>query len=146
MAITTAFTNQGKKDFLNGTHLPGNTYKVALIKVGATGTFDKNTTSYTSLSTDEASGSNYTAGGATVTGFTVTLTTDTASLDFNDATWASATVSAIGAILYNDTATGHGSVSKPVIGVFDFGGTVSSTNGTYTVQIPSSGTGLFRIT
>ena len=146
MAITAALTNQGKKDFLNGTHQPGNTYKLALIKPASSGTFDKNTTTYTSLSTDEVTGTGYTAGGATLSGFTVTLSTDTASLDFADASWAASTISAAGAMLYNDTATGHGSVSKPVIAIFDFGGTISSTAGTFTVTIPSSGTGVIRFT
>lgn len=150
MAITSAMTNRFKQDILDGVHLPGHTYKVLLIKVGHAGTYDKNTTavgtpgtgapSTSNVGTDEAAGTGYTSGGATLSGRTIALTADVASLDFADGTWATATISAVGAVVYNDTVAG-----KPALGVFDFGGTITSTAALFTAQIPTAGVGLLRV-
>jgi hypothetical protein len=150
MGITTAFTNKAKQDFLAGVHAPGNTYKFLLLKVGASGTYDKNSLNVgtpgsgapttSNVGTDEcAATGNYASGGVTLSGYAAALTSDVASIDWNDAVWSSSTISAIGGVLYNSTAGGN------IIAVFDFGGTISSTNGTFTVTIPASGVGVIRI-
>lgn len=137
MAITTAFCESAKREFLSGTHLPTHTYKLALLKPTMTGTYGAGTTSYTSTTGDEvANGNGYTTGGATLTGLAYSLVSGTASMDWSDVTWASSSISAVGGIIYNDSASG-----KPALATFSFGGTITSTNGAFTVQIPSGGAG-----
>ena len=152
---TTAMSKQFKLDALNGKVNIGGTspltYKMLLIKVGATGTYDgtltnvgtpgSGTPSATNVGTDEASGTNYTSGGATLAGAAVALSGSTAIVDWTSpVTWATATISAIAGVIYE-------SVSKDVVGVVDFGGTISSTAATFTVNLPASGasTSLVRI-
>jgi hypothetical protein len=133
MPLTAAISNQLKSDLLDGVHETADVYKIALVKVSPSGNIDKTLTGYAGLSTDEASGPGYTAGGATLAGRQVVTDGDTKILDWTtDPTWANSTISAIGAIIYNDTAAG-----KPVLAVLSFGGTITSTNGTFTVTLPA---------
>lgn len=142
MAITTAIASSYKSEVLSGTHASGDVYKIALIKVGHAGTYGAAVTNAgtpgsgapttANLGTDEAAGTGYTSGGATLAGFSVTGTT-TARLDFTTPTWATSTISAVGAIIYNS------SKSNKVVACFDFGGTITSTNGTFTVTMPAVG-------
>ena len=163
MAITTATPNSAKQEFLNGVHLAANTYKLALIKTGHSGTYNKNTLAFgtstgspttSNLGTDEVSASGtYSAGGVTLTGRTVGLSTDTAYLDFAAmAQLTGFTGSADGCMIYNDSVAG-----KPVVYVGSFGGSVTATNGTFDapvaatagtfdVAIPTSGSGIIEIT
>lgn len=141
MAITTAFCDTAKRDFLSGTHVSTHVYKLMLIKTGHTGTYNSGTQVYGQISGDEvANGNGYTTGGVTLTGITYAITSNTASIDWGDASWPASTISAQGAAIYNATQAASG-----VIAVFDFGGTVASTNGTFSVTIPAAGTGVVRI-
>jgi len=92
---------------------------------------------YSDVSSDEVSGTGYTAGGATLANKSVTQddTNDKAVFDADDVTWSSSTITADGAILYKDT--GNGSTS-PVIAYFPFT-SASSSNSDFTVQWSSSG-------
>jgi hypothetical protein len=138
MAITQAICNSYKKEILDGTHLSSNTYKIALYTSSAT--LDKTTTAYTATN-EVANGSGYTTGGATLSGFTSALTSDTANLTWTDPSWASASFTARGALIYNS------SVSNKAVMVIDFGADVTATNGTFTVDLPASGaSALIRIT
>jgi hypothetical protein len=154
MAITTAFCNQAKLDFINGVHQTGHTYKVALIKTGHSGTYSKATVAAgtpgtgapttSNLGTDEVAASGtYAAGGVTLTGKTVALATDTGYLDFaNMAQITGFTGSADGCMIYNDSVAG-----KPVIYVGAFpGAPIVATAGTFDVAIPTSGSGIIEIT
>lgn len=154
MAITTAITNSAKQEFLQGIHLAADTYKILLIKTGAAGTYDKNTTnagtpgtgapSTSNLGTDEVVGTGYTSGGLTLTGYTVALTGDTASIDWADAVWAAASISADGALIINSTRANR---VLQVIAFADTGSVpVTSTNANFTVNIPGSGVGQIRWT
>ena len=144
---TTALSTQFKTDMLNGkVNIAGGsplTYKMLLIKVGASGTYNNTLTNVgtpgtgtpttSNVGTDEVSGAGYATGGATLAGGTVTLYSTTGTATFTSpVTWSTATISAICAVVYE-------SVSKDVVGVFDFGGTVSSTAGTFTVTLPTPG-------
>jgi hypothetical protein len=147
-----------KLAYLRGEHAAGDTYKMALVKVAHAGTYDKTfvgvgtpgtgAPSTTNLGTDEASGTGYTSGGFTMTGY-ATSTDTTASnnaawIDWTtDPNWTTSTISAVGAIIYNDTDAG-----KPACGLYDFGTTVSSTAGTFTVTLPAAAaaTAVLRIT
>lgn len=143
--VTTAVCNSFKLEALRGIHLDTDTYKIALIKPSPAGTFDKATTNYSDLGADEvANGAGYTTGGLTLTSGSWALTGDTASIDWADAVWAAASISAIGALIYNSSR------SNKAVQVIAFADTVAipvvSSNAAFTVQIPSSGTGQVRLT
>ena len=135
MAITTAMCSSFKQELLGGVHdLDTDTLKIALIKASPSGTYGAATTNYSDVTgnSDEASGSGYSAGGGTLTSPVITLTGTTAFVDFADEAFTNVTVSADGCIIYNS------SQSNKAIAVFDFGGTVSATSGTLTVQFPTA--------
>lgn len=143
MAISQAMVTSFKVEILNGVHAFGtsvtrattnaDTYKIALYSSSAT--LSAATTAYTTTLSDEVStsGTNYTQGGLTLTISQVpTSTGTTAWLDFADITWTSATISAAGALIYNETQ------GKKAVAVLDFGGTKSSTAGNFTIQFPTA--------
>ena len=135
MAITTAMCNSFKQELLGGVHdLDTDSLKVALIKESPAGNYDAGTTNYTDITgnTDEAVGTNYTAGGQVLDSAVITLTGSTAIVDFADEIFANLTISADGAILYNS------SQGNKAIAVFDFGSTVTSTSGDFTVVFPTA--------
>lgn len=135
MAITTAMCNSFKQELLGGVHdLDTDTIKIALIKDTPSGTYGAATTNYSNVTvnTDEATGTNYTTGGNTLGSAVISLDGSTAIVDFADTTWASATVSADGCIIYNASQTNR------AIAVIDFGGTKTSTNGDFTIEFPTA--------
>jgi hypothetical protein len=137
MPITNAMSVAYAEDVQTGVHQPGDTYKIALIKPSPAGTFDRETLLYSELGSDEvANGNGYTTGGATLSGRSVARSGNALVLDFANPVWSAATISAAGAMVYNTTR------SNRVLGIFSFGGTITSTNGDFTVNIPS----LLRIT
>ena len=139
MALTQGITLQAKQDWLSGVHAAADTYKIALYTSSAT--YGPTTTTYSSTN-EVANGNGYTTGGATLSGFNVTLDGTTAILDFTtDPTWAAATITARGFMIYNS------SKSNKALFVGDFGSDVSSTNDTFTVSFPApaASTGLIRI-
>jgi hypothetical protein len=140
MAITAAVCNSFKSEIIQGVHEASDTYKIALYP--DTANLSKATTVYSSSGECPATG-NYTQGGISLVGYSVTLDGDTAILDWTtNPSWADATISARGALIYNSSQTNKACV------VLDFGGTITSTAGTFTVTLPApaAATGLFRIT
>ena len=134
MAVTTAVCNSFKTEVLEAEHDFGvstQVYKIALYLTGAT--INKSTTSYGT--TQESSGTNYTAGGKklAVASQLVTLETDTACVDFGNVSWETATITAKGATIYNFSS----STKKKAVCVLNFGGNKTSTAGTFTVQFPA---------
>jgi hypothetical protein len=135
MAITTAMCNSFKQELLGGVHdLDTDILKIALIKSSPTGTYNASTTNYSTVTgnSDETAGTNYTSGGNILTGATIALSGSTATVDFADTTWSSATIAADGCIIYNT------SQANKAVAVIDFGGTKTSTNGDYVVQFPTA--------
>jgi hypothetical protein len=135
MAITTAMCNSFKQELLGGVHdLDTDSLKIALIKASPTGTYDATTTNYSDVTgnSDEATGTNYTAGGQILDNPVITLTSGTAYVDFADEVFSNLTISADGAILYNS------SNANRAIAVFDFGGTVTATSGDFTIVFPTN--------
>ena len=118
---------QGVHNFTNGT---GNTFKLALYDNSAS--FTAATTAYTATNEVPDSGS-YAAGGGTLTNVTPTTSGTTAFTDFADLSFTSATITAYGALIYNDTAAGN-----PTVCVLDFGGAKTSTSGTFTIIFPAA--------
>jgi hypothetical protein len=133
MAITTAMCNSFKEELLGGVHdLDTDTLKIALIKPSSTGTLGAGTTNYSVLGSDEATGTNYSAGGQTLDSASITLSGSTVFVDFADEVFTNLTISAAGAIIYNS------SQSNKAIAVFNFGTTVTSTAGDFTVVFPTA--------
>lgn len=136
MAITTAICNSYKKEILEGVHAAADTYKLALFTSAAS--LGADTTAY--ATTNEVTGTGYTAGGKTLADLVTGLSGGTAYLTFTDPAWANATITARGCLIYN------ASKSNKAVAAFDFGGDVSSTNGTFTVDLPAAGaSSLIRI-
>jgi hypothetical protein len=136
-AITSGLCNSYKLELLSGTHTSANTYKAALFT--STATLSNATTAYSA--TNEVSGTGYTAGGATLSGFSAALSSSTAVLTFSNVSWATSTITARGMLIYNS------SVSNKAVAVFNFGSDVSSSAGTFSVTMPTadSTSGLIRI-
>ena len=133
--ITTAMCNSFKQELLGGVHdLDTHTLKIALIKPSPTGNFGAATTNYSDLtgSSDEATGTNYSAGGQALDSATITLSGTTAFVDFADEVFSNLTITAAGAIIYNSSA------SNKAIAVFSFGTNVASTAGDFTVIFPTA--------
>jgi hypothetical protein len=118
---------KGVHNFTTGT---GNTFKLALYDNSAS--FTAATTAYTASNEVTASGS-YSAGGGSLTNVTPSSTGTTAFTDFADLSFTSATITAFGALIYNDTAAGD-----PSVCVLDFGGAKTSTSGTFTIIFPTN--------
>ncbi len=133
MAISQAMCTSFKKELMTATHdftaSTGNTFKLALYTSSAT--LDASTTAYSA--TNETSGTGYSAGGGTLTNVTPTTSGTTALTDFADLTFSSATITANGALIYNDTAAGD-----PSVVVLAFGGDKTSTAGDFTIQFPTA--------
>ena len=135
MAITSAICTSFKQEILVGTHnftaTTGNTFKIALYTSSAT--LGAGTTAYsTSNEITNSSGTAYTAGGATLTSVTPTTDSTTAVCDFADVSFSSASFTANGALIYNDTQS-----DKAVV-VIAFGGDKTVTSGTFTIQFPTA--------
>ena len=118
---------QGVHNFTNST---GDTFKLALYDNNAA--FTAATTAYTA-SDEVADSGSYAAGGGTLTNVTPTTSGTTAFADFADLTFTSATITAYGALIYNDTAAGD-----PSVVVLDFGGAKTSTAGDFTIVFPTA--------
>jgi hypothetical protein len=133
MAISQALCTSFKQELMTATHdftnSTGNTFKLALYTSSAS--LGASTTAYSA--TNEASGTNYSAGGAALTNVTPTTSGTTALTDFSDLTFSNATVTANGALIYNDTAAGD-----PAVAVLAFGGDKTSTAGDFTIQFPTA--------
>ncbi len=120
-----------KQELLTGTHdftlSTGSTFKIALYDNNAS--FTAATTDYTA--TNEVSGTNYSAGGNTLTNVTPSTSGTTAFTDFADSTWSTATITARGALIYNSTA------GTNAVCVLDFGSNKTATAGDFTVVFPT---------
>ncbi len=140
MAISQAMCTSFKVELLSGGHNfnttnvartvnTQDTFKIALFTSAAT--LGATTTAYST--SNEASGTGYSAGGNTLAISQVPTSTSTTSwLDFTDTTWSSATVTANGALIYNS------SYSDTSVAVLAFGGDKTSTAGDFTIVFPTA--------
>ena len=133
MAITSAVCTSFKVEILKGVHnftaTTGNTFNLALYTSDAT--LNKSTTAYTT--SNEVSGSGYTAKGNALTSTTPALSTDTAVCEFADTSFTSASFTARGCLIFNDSASGD-----PAVCAIDFGSDKTVTSGTFTIQFPTA--------
>jgi hypothetical protein len=146
MAITQAVCTSFKQELLQGIHNftsgsgggtttttgSGNAFKVALYTSSAT--LSASTTAYSS--SNEASGTGYSAGGAALTNVTPTTSSTTALTDFADVTWSSSSITARGALIYN-SSTAAGSANRGVL-VLNFGSDKTSSSGDFTITFPTA--------
>lgn len=131
MAITQAMATSFKSEILQeGHNLASDTLKIALYTSSAS--LDASTTAYTT--SNEISGTGYTAGGVTLTNQTVGTSSQTAFFDADDPTWTSASFTARGALIYNSTN------SDKAIAVLNFGGDFTVSSGTFRIVFPAAGT------
>jgi hypothetical protein len=128
--MCTSFKVELMKAVHNFTTGTGNTFKLALYDNSAS--FTAATTAYTATN-EVANSGTYSAGGGTLTNVTPTSSGTTAFTDFADLSFTSATITAYGALIYNDSAAGD-----PSVCVLDFGGAKTSTNGTFTIIFPTA--------
>jgi hypothetical protein len=137
MAITTnAITNSFKEDLLQGTQNfvvgGGDTFKLALYNSSAT--IGADTTSYAVGITGQVPDSGqYAAGGGTLVTALVSLSGSTAFVSFDNLSFTGVTLTAAGALIYNDTESGD-----PSVCVLDFAGDKTATAGTFTIQFPAA--------
>jgi len=133
MAISTAMCTSFKKELMEAVHnfknSGGSTFNLALYTSSAT--LGAATTAYTA--TNEVSGTGYTAKGAALTRVDPTTSGTTAFTDFDDLTFSSSTITANGALIFNESAAGDPSVCS-----LAFGGDKTSTAGDFTIQFPTA--------
>ena len=135
MAITTnAICNSFKKELLEATHNfsnpGGNTFKLSMYTNSAT--LGKSTTSFTTGNEVSSPSGGYSSGGKALVNVGTSLATNTAITDFADLSFVGVTITARGALIYNDTN------GNKAVAVLDFGSNKTSTSGTFTVQFPTA--------
>ena len=145
MAITSAICNSFKQEILEAEHnftaSTGNTFNLALYTSSAT--LGASTTAYTSSNEiTNTSGTAYSAKGKALTSVTPTLDSSTAVCDFADVSWTSASFTARGCLIFNDSHSTDAAVCA-----IDFGGDKTATSGTFTIQFPAAAasTAIIRI-
>jgi hypothetical protein len=147
VAITQSMTTSFKAEILLAVHdfrsTGGDTFKLAMYTSSAT--IDANTTAYSA--TNEASGTNYTAGGGTLTNGGVTASNTSTSAGtgfttFSNLTFTNATVTARGALIYNTTPSANGTanttLTNAAVAALDFGADKTSTAGDFTIIFPTA--------
>lgn len=129
MAITQAMCTSFKTELLGGVQdLDTDALYIALFTDAAT--LNAATTAYST--TNEATGTGYTAGGNALTGAVISADGTTAIVDFDNTTWVSSTITARGALIYNS------SKANRAVAVLDFGADKTSTDGDFTIQFPTA--------
>ena len=136
MAITSAICNSFKQEILEAEHnftaSSGNTFNLALYTSSAT--LSKSTTAYSATNEiSNTSGSAYSAKGNALTSVTPVLDSDTAVCDFSNSSWTSASFTANGCLIFNDSASGD-----PAVCTIAFGGDKTVTSGTFTIEFPAA--------
>jgi len=136
MAIASAICNTFKQEILVGTHnftaSSGDTFNLALYTSSAS--LGAGTTAYASTNEiTNTAGSAYSAKGQALTSVTPALDSSTAVCDFANISWTSASFTANGCLIFNDTAAGD-----PGVCVVAFGGDKTVTSGTFTIEFPAA--------
>jgi len=131
MAITSAICTSFKQEILvEGHNLTNGADSIKLALYTSSATMGAGTTAY--ATTNEVTGTNYTAAGAALTNVTPTTSGTTAIVDFADLTFGTATVTARGCLIYNSTN------GNKALATIDFGGDKTSTAGDFTVVFPAA--------
>ena len=152
MAITQAMCTSFKAQLMLGVHdfrptgdTGSDTFKLALYTSSAS--LDANTTAYTSSNEVSSSGTNYSAGGGSLTNLGATAVntnteTGTGFVDFGDLTFTNATITARGALIYNTTPSANSNANTTLVNAavvtLDFGADKVSTVGDFTIIFPAA--------
>lgn len=132
MAISTAMCTSFKSQLMSALHdfdnPGGNTFKIALYTSSAT--LGASTTAYST--SNEITGTGYSAGGNTLTSVSPTTSGTTAYVDFADTTWSNSTITANGALIYNANS------SNAAVVTLAFGSDKSSSNGDFVIVFPTA--------
>ena len=139
MAIASAICNTFKVEVLKAVHNftagGANVFNLALYTSSAS--MGAGTTAYTTTNEiANTSGSSYSAKGKALTNITPVLNSTTAVVDFDNISWTSASFTANGCLIFNDSATGD-----PACCVIAFGGDKTVTSGTFTIEFPAATAG-----
>ena len=147
MAITQAMCTSFKAELMLAVHdfraTGGDTFKLALYTSSAS--VDANSTAYTA--SNEATGTNYTAGGAALTNLGVVTSNNSAATgtgftDFSDLTFSNSTITARGAMIYNTTPSANSNanttLTNAAVAVLDFGSDKVSNAGDFTIIFPTA--------
>ena len=139
MAISSKISNSFKVEILTAIHdftaSSGDTFNLALYTSSAT--LDEDSTAYSATNEiSNTSGSAYSAKGKALTSVTPVLSSDTAVCDFANISWTSASFTANGCLIFNDSATGDPSCCS-----IAFGGDKTVTSGTFTIEFPAASAG-----
>ena len=133
MAISTAMCTSFKQELLEAVHnfknSGGSTFNLALYTSSAS--LGAGTTAYSA--TNEVSGTGYTAKGGALTRVDPSTSGTTALTDFADLTFSSSSITARGALIFNDSASGD-----PAVCALDFGADKTSSSGDFTIQFPTA--------
>lgn len=133
MAITQAIASTFKQQLFEAIHnfdaSGGDTFKLALYTSSAT--LDASTAIYTTSGEVSSTGTNYTAGGGTLTSTGVGLSGTTAFLNFDDLTFPNVTLTCRGCMIYNATQ------GDKAVAIFNFGSDKTATDGDFTIIFPT---------
>lgn len=132
MSITQAVCNSFKQQLLDGIHdfeSGGDVFKLALYSSAAT--LNATTTVYSSTNEVTGTGGSYSLGGGTLASQQTSLDGSVAIVNFANLSFTGVTLTARGALLYNDTE------SDKAVAVLDFGADKTATSGTFTIQFPA---------
>ena len=139
--MTNVVPHSFKSELLSGTHNfanGGDSFKLALYTAGSGSPYAPTATVYDSSVSNEVSTSapnaGYTTGGVALASQAVATGTGTATVDFANLTFSSATFSAAYGVIYNDDK------SDKLCVILDFGGTKTATNGDFTIVFPDPST------
>jgi hypothetical protein len=149
LSSTSIFVSKASTGAIGTVTAVGDSFKIALFKVGVAGTYGAATTSYADMTgnSDETSGTGYVAGGTALTNVDPTVSSPSAFTTFSpNPSWTSATFSTTGCMIINTTQ--NGDLANPATSVHDFGGTQTVTSGTFTAVMPTAavGTAVLQIT
>jgi hypothetical protein len=135
--VYSSFIPNALKGLVSDLSSAGTTVKAALVT--SSYSFNQEThSSYADVTNEvSSSGTGYTTGGAAVTGKTVTEAARVTTFDGDDVSWAGATLTARGAVIYD--ATPSGNTNKKAICFIDFGADYTATNGTFTIAFDAAG-------
>ena len=135
MAITTSAITSSFKNELLGTNAGnfaatgGDTFKLALYTDSST--IGPSLGSFTTTGQVTDSTGDYSSGGKALTGQTHKLSGTTAIVDFANLSYLTATITAMGALIYNTSQENRS------VAVLDFVTNKTSTSGTFTIQFPA---------
>jgi len=124
--------------------LDSDTIKVALLTSSYTPDQDAHDY-WNDVSANEVTGTNYTAGGATLASKSLTYTagSNTFTFDADDVTWSTSTITARYAVIYDDTPAT--AATKPLIAYVDFGQDEVSSSGNFVITWHANGIFTFTV-